>query len=116
MYQVVADAQADRFAWDASTEAAYWQSREQAACSAVEEITLSEFMDAMAVMYPYDWQGDAESESFKLAEMYCGNVTEIYAKYGERYFRFRDVVTLTHVEILARIEKEVFDREYKGWK
>ncbi|BEO78969.1 hypothetical protein I5K96_24030 [Serratia marcescens] len=101
----------NRMAWDASTEAAYWQLREQEARSEVAEISLMEFMDAIAVMYPKDWAGDAHSETFKLAEMYCGEVTTVYAKVGERYFRFRDVVTLPHSAILARINKEVLSRE-----
>ena len=101
----------NRMAWDASTEAAYWQLREQEARSEVAEISLMAFMDAIAVMYPKDWEGDAHSETFKLAEMYCGEVTTVYAKVGERYFRFRDVVTLPHSAILARINKEVLSRE-----
>ncbi|AGO57689.1 hypothetical protein SOD_p00150 (plasmid) [Serratia plymuthica 4Rx13] len=111
MYQVQEISAENRMAFDASTEAAYWQRREKQARSDVEEITLAAFMDAIAVMYPRDWCGDIECESFKLAEMYCGEVTTIYAKVGERYFRFRDVVSLPHTAILARINKEVLNRE-----
>ncbi|HIE2223881.1 TPA: hypothetical protein ACXK2U_004281 [Serratia marcescens] len=115
MYQTEISTE-NRMAWDASTEAAYWQRREQQARSDVEEITLAAFMDAIAVMYPKDWAGDAHSETFKLAEMYCGEVTTVYAKVGERYFRFRDVVTLPHCAILARIDKEVLSRETQARK
>ncbi len=115
MYQTEISTE-NRMAWDASTEAAYWQRREQQARSDVEEITLAAFMDAIAVMYPKDWEGDAHSETFKLAEMYCGEVTTVYAKVGERYFRFRDVVTLSHSAILARINKEVLSRETQARK
>jgi hypothetical protein len=48
--------------------------------------------------------------------MYCGEVTTVYAKVGERYFRFRDVVTLPHSAILARINKEVLSRETQARK
>ncbi|CVG64104.1 hypothetical protein [Serratia marcescens] len=106
----------NRMAWDASTEAAYWQRREQQARSDVEEITLAAFMDAIAVMYPKDWEGDAHSETFKLAEMYCGGVTYIFAKVGDRYFKFRDVASLSHNAILTRIDKEVLSRETKTQK
>ncbi|WP_273831151.1 hypothetical protein [Serratia bockelmannii] len=106
----------NRMAWDASTEAAYWQLREQEARSEVAEISLMEFMDAIAVLYPKDWVGDAHSETFKLAEMYCGDVTYIFAKVGDRYFKFRDVASLSHNAILARIDKEVLSREMQTQK
>nr|WP_261451808.1 hypothetical protein [Serratia marcescens]UVY99229.1 hypothetical protein [Serratia marcescens] len=48
--------------------------------------------------------------------MYCGDVTYIFAKVGDRYFKFRDVVTLSHSAILARINKEVLSRETKTKK
>ncbi|MBH3000401.1 hypothetical protein I5M74_22785 [Serratia marcescens] len=106
----------NRMAWDASTEAAYWQLREQEARTEIAEITLLEFMDAIAVLYPKDWEGDAHSETFKLAEMYCGDVTYIFAKVGDRYFKFRDVASLSHNAILARIDKEVLSRETQTQK
>ncbi|BEM75598.1 hypothetical protein SME36J_50210 (plasmid) [Serratia marcescens] len=115
MYQTEISTE-NRMAWDASTEAAYWQLREQEARTEIAEITLLEFMDAIAVLYPKDWEGDALSETFKLAEMYCGDVTYIFAKVGDRYFKFRDVVTLSHNAILARINKEVLSRETKTQK
>ncbi|MFA1240864.1 hypothetical protein ACCC84_21385 [Serratia odorifera] len=115
MYQTEISTE-NRMVWDASTEAAYWQQRERQARTGVEEITLAAFMDAIAVMYPRDWCGDVECESFKLADMYCGEVTTIYVKVKERYFRFRDVVTLPHSAILARIDKEVLSREQQTGK
>lgn len=116
MFQTKEISTENRMLWDASAESAYWQRREKQARSDVEEITLTAFMDAIAVMYPRDWCGDAECESFKLAEMYCGEVTYIYAKVGERYFRFRDVVSLPHTVILARIDREVISREQQAQK
>jgi len=101
----------DRFQWDASAEAAYWQQCEKIAYTDVSEITLGAFMDAIALMYPNDWQGDAQCESFKLAEMVCGDVTDIYAKVGERYFTFRDKASMTHAAIVNRITKEVLSKE-----
>ncbi|QKJ09385.1 hypothetical protein HRD68_00735 (plasmid) [Yersinia massiliensis] len=112
MYQSV-NKTSDRFSWDASTEAAYWLLRSETAITPPIEITLSAFMDAISKMRPLDWQGDAHSESFKLSEMYCGNVTDIYAKIGIRYFEFRDVVTLSHEEIIERVEKEVLSQNQK---
>lgn len=102
---------ADRFEWNAEAEAAYWAQCEKIAYTDVSEITLTAFMDAISLMYPNDWQGNAQSETFKLAEMVCGDVTDIYAKVGERYFTFRDKATMTHAAIVNRINKEVLSRE-----
>ncbi|AUQ43883.1 hypothetical protein ACW6B4_003199 [Yersinia ruckeri] len=115
MYQTTNDT-TDRFSWDAGVETAYWQSREVSAKTEPEAITLTEFMDAIGNMYPLDWQGDAHSQSFKLPEMYCGNVTYIYAKVGECYFKFRDVLTLSHTAIVKRLEKEIQSLESKNQK
>ncbi len=40
-----------------------------------------------------------------LAEMYCGNVTEIWARIGIRYYRMRDYSNLDHAEILTRVKQ-----------
>lgn len=101
----------DRFEWNAAAEAAYWQQCEKIAYTEVSEITLGAFMDAISLMYPKDWQGDALCESFKLAEMVCGDVTDIYAKVGERYFTFRDKASMLHEAIVNRITKEVLSKE-----
>lgn len=118
MYQTPEMTTENRMNWDysAGAETAYWQQREKQARTDVEEITLTAFMNAIAVMYPRDWCGDVNCESFKLAEMYCGEVTEIFAKVGDRYFKFRDVVSLPHNAILARIDKEVLSREVQARK
>ncbi|WP_447867741.1 hypothetical protein [Rahnella bonaserana] len=101
----------NRFEWNAAAEAVYWQQCEKIAYTDVSETTLTAFMDAIALMYPKDWQGDAHCESFKLAEMVCGDVTDIYAKIGERYFTFRDKATMLHEAIIRRITKEVLSKE-----
>lgn len=111
MYQSQKMITEDRMPKDASAEADYLQQREKQARTDVTEITPQRYVDALEVMYPLDWCGDVKSESFKLAEMYCGAVTNIFAKVGDRYFQFRDVVSLPHNAILARINKEVFSRE-----
>ena len=47
-----------------------------------------------------------------LQEMVCGDVTEIYARCGARYFRLRDVCNLSHAQIKTRI-KEGFNPKQK---
>lgn len=100
----------DRFQWDASAEAAYWEARAESYVTAPVEIDLHKYMDVLGTLPPLDWQGDRDSESFKFAEMMCGNMTDIYAKVEGRYFQFCDECTLSHAEIVERI-KEVLGKE-----
>ena len=60
-------------------------------------------------MYPMNWRSsqNGECETFMLAEMVCGNVTEIYARIGIRYYQMRDYSNLDHAEILARVKEGV---------
>lgn len=96
----------------AEAERAYWLSREKIALKAPEEIDVHAFHDALGVMYPMNWRSseDGECETFMLAEMVCGNVTEIYARIGISYYRMRDYSNLDHAEILARV-KEVTESQ-----
>lgn len=95
---------------NASSEAerAYWQSREKAAVKAPAEIDVHQFHDALGQMYPLNWEcsKNGECETFMSAEMFCGNVTEIYARIGSRYFQMRDHSHLNHAEILVSVKEE----------
>ncbi len=66
------------------------------------------FVDHFSLMYPLNWSTseNGEWETFMLKEMVCGDVTEIYARYGARYFRLRDVCNLSHAQITTRIKEE----------
>jgi hypothetical protein len=93
----------------AEAERAYWLIREKAAVKSAEEIDVHAFHDALGLMYPLNWRSseNGECETFMLAEMVCGNVTEIYARIGIRYYRMRDYSHLDHAEVLARVEEEI---------
>ncbi|AYU97717.1 MULTISPECIES: hypothetical protein [unclassified Enterobacter] len=93
----------------ADAERAYWLNREKAAVKAPAEIDVHAFHDALGLMYPMNWRSseNGECETFMLAEMVCGNVTEIYARIGIRYYRMRDYSNLDHAEILARVKGEM---------
>lgn len=52
---------------------------------------------------PLDWQFSAGYSSFKMMEMYSGNITDIYVQLGEAYFKLRDHVTLPHSQIMTRV-------------
>lgn len=90
-------------------EREYWLSREKSYLTAPVEIDVHAFHDALGLMYPMNWRSseDGECETFMLAEMVCGNVTEIYARIGIRYYRMRDYSNLDHAEILARVKEGV---------
>ncbi|EGW1333495.1 UNVERIFIED_ORG: hypothetical protein FHU01_4383 [Citrobacter freundii] len=91
----------------AEAERAYWLSREKSYVTAPVEIDVHAFHDALGLMYPMNWRSseNGECETFMLAEMICGNVTEIYARIGIRYYRMRDYSNLDHAEILARVKE-----------
>ncbi|WP_173636408.1 hypothetical protein [Paramixta manurensis] len=94
---------------DAEGEQAYWQGREAAAVKAPSEIDVYRFHEALGEMYPLNWSSseNGECETFMMAEMYCGSVTEIYARIGVRYFRLRDYTHRTHAQIMTCV-KEAF--------
>lgn len=98
----------------AEAERAYWLSRQKAAVQAPAEIDVHAFHDALGLMYPLNWSTSDNGvwETFMLQEMVCGDVTEIYARCGARYFRLRDVRNLSHAQIKARI-KDKFNPEQK---
>ena len=92
----------------AEAEREYWMSRQKAAGKAPAEIDVHAFHDALGLMYPLNWSTSESGgwETFMLQEMVCGDVTEIYARYGARYFRLRDVCNLSHAQIKTRIKEE----------
>jgi len=101
----------------AEAERAYWLSREKSAVKGAHEIDVHRFHDALGTMYPLNWASsdNGECETFMSAEMYCGNVTEIYARIGIRYFCLRDYSSLTHAQIIERV-KEVIDQNDNSHK
>lgn len=103
MYHASEQHEMDNYQEAQSAELMYWIGREQAAKTTPKEIDLRQYMDAISVMPPQDWQGNNSSESFKLQEMVMGNVTDIFVKVQERYFTFRDVCTLSHAQIVSRV-------------
>lgn len=90
-----------------------------AAKTAVSEITAERFNDMLECMWPLGWHNGVGSESFKFAEMYTGKITSIFAYFTDeatqkrRYFTFRDLVTIGHSEIISRC-REFADNEAKA--
>ena len=91
----------------AETERAYWLSLRNDAVKAPEEIDVHAFHEALGLMYPLNWSTSEnnEWESFMMAEMYCCDVTELYARNGAHYYRLRDVCQMSHAQIKTRIKE-----------
>lgn len=93
----------------AEAEREYWMSRQKAAVKAPAEIDVHAFHDALGLMYPLNWSTSDNGvwETFMLQEMVCGDVTEIYARCGARYFRLRDVCNLSHTQIKRALRRDL---------
>lgn len=96
--------------WGGDPEVIYWINQEEKAKTAVSEISEAQFNDQLNLMYPIDWCFYANTESFKSMEMYFGNVTSIYIRCNNRFFTFRDVVMLTHSEIMEKVRVFIADK------
>lgn len=64
-------------------------------------ITEDEFVRALECLPPMDWVQRSRSQSFKMSEFTCGDLTGIYAQVNEVFFRLCDRHTLTHDQIVA---------------
>ncbi len=87
------------------TEAEFTQQMEAACCTAPEPISAEQYADALEVLPPQDWQGiGSQAESFKFLERYAGRITSIYARVGRSHYRFHDICTLGHAEIIQKVK------------
>lgn len=71
--------------------------------SDIVEISAERFMDALNVLPPVGWTTKTGVESFKISERIWGNITDIYARLGERYFKLADDIRLPADIIADRI-------------
>jgi len=63
------------------------------------EITEDQFQYALCVLPPVGWRTAKGVESFKMSERYYGRITSIYVRVNDRYFSFRDTITLKAEQI-----------------
>lgn len=68
-------------------------------------ITYEDFNEALECLPPNGWVRQGNSESFKCCEHYSGRVTAIYARIGEKYYTFRDICSLKHDDIIAKVQR-----------
>ena len=69
------------------------------------QIDAEDFDYALNVLPPMQWVRGGDVESFLMSERTNGRVTGIYARLGDTYWKFEDVCTLPHAEIIAKVRK-----------
>jgi hypothetical protein len=65
--------------------------REELACTAPQEITRVQWVEALEVLPPDCWEQRGPFESFQCSERFTGRVTATYLRRGMRYWTFRGV-------------------------
>lgn len=92
------------------TEAEFTEQMEAACRTAPEPISAEQYSDALDALPPQDWQGIGTTvESFKFLERYAGRITSIYARVGCSYYRFHDICTLGHADIIQKVQAVTAD-------
>jgi len=69
------------------------------------EITADDYTEALDCMPPTQWITRSGVESFRFTERIYGCVTTIYARAGDRYFKFDDRLLIMHDEVVAKVKK-----------
>lgn len=85
-------------AWTAIDAAALARYRKD-----VEEVSEERFMEALNVLPPVGWTTRCGVESFRISERLWGNLTDIYARLGDRYFKLVDDIRLPAATIAERL-------------
>jgi hypothetical protein len=69
------------------------------------EITQAQFIDALEVLPPDDWQRHVYSESFKMSERLSGRITSVFVRVNDRYYEFADRDSITHEEAVEKVSR-----------
>lgn len=69
----------------------------------VSEVTEDRFMDALNVLPPAGWTTRRGVESFRISERLWGNITDIFARLGTRYFTLTDDIRLPADVVADRV-------------
>lgn len=103
--KTLAELQCDRPNVILCTEAEFRAQANAAACTAPTEITPAAYREALDVLPPQGWTRAGGTESFKLCEYHSNDVTNIYVQIGDRCFKFRDLGTMPHAQVIERVER-----------
>lgn len=66
------------------------------------EITYDDYHEMLCILPPMGWVQNYSGTSFKMSERTCGNLTNIYAHVGDKYYVLCDDMSLPHHEIINR--------------
>lgn len=78
--------------------------------SGVEEIDEESYMSYLEALPPVGMRTLGNSQSFKMSERRFGRVTLICARDGGRYFKFHDLITMPHDEVMAKVRKYLAEK------
>ena len=71
------------------------------------QIQQEDFDYGLNVLPPMNWVRGVEFESFMMSERTNGKVTGIYARVGATYWKFEEVCTLSHRDIINKVRKTI---------
>lgn len=80
------------------------KAREDSFITGPRRITRDRFMALLEVLPPLNWRQMMGAESFMLSEFKYGDITQIVVRIGKDYFTFHDRASLTHADIMAKVE------------
>ena len=78
------------------------EAERSAFCHPPQEITEERFWYFLEVLPPVAWVRAGETESFKVSEFTCGQITQICCRIGNKYYGLSDDASLPHAEIVKR--------------
>lgn len=84
--------------------------QEKALTTEPEEISEEEYIRMLEVLPPEDWRSAGGMESFKLMERFSGRITNIFVRAGQKYYTFKDVCTMPHANIAAKVQRHLAAR------
>ena len=89
---------------------------ERQAMMITEPVSIPEddFIQALECLPPEGWVRNRHTESFKMSEYYSGSITEIYARFGDTYWCFKDLATKTHNEIMHKVLQVAIPPKQEG--
>lgn len=67
-------------------------------------IDAADFLYAQNELPLEQWVVGFEYESFKLGDRINGRIAAIYARIGNTYWKFEDVYSLSHIQIITRVK------------
>ena len=76
--------------------------RENTFITKPERITKTEFIRMLEVLPPLHWRGGNGIESFMISELIYGDIANIYARIGDKYYHLSDHSSLSHEQIIEK--------------